>query len=333
MPDIYYDVDAALAAVPLNKVPVLDVDGLTVDAGVTYNEAGLSVEWNFVTSAGAFTHTAVTPTDTAGDYDFVNQGEGMYTIEIPASAGASINNDTEGYGWFSCNSTATLPFISPVFGFRAAALNDALCDGGDSLDVNVTAIADDTVTAASINTGALTADAFAADAIVAATLATGALTADAFAADAIVAATLATGALTADAFAANAIVAATLNADCITAAKIADNAISSEHLNTGALTADAFAADAIVAATLATGALTADALAADAVTEIWAKVCEADGSYTAQQILSICLSALAGVTTSAGAVLKSPEVAGATRITATINASNERTAMTLAPSA
>ena len=116
MPDIYYDVDAALTAVPLNKVPVLDVDGLTVDTGVVYNEAGLSVEWNFVTSAGAFTHTAVTPTDTAGAHDFVNQGEGMYTIEIPASAG-TINNDTEGYGWFSCNSTATLPFISPVFGF------------------------------------------------------------------------------------------------------------------------------------------------------------------------------------------------------------------------
>lgn len=141
MPDIYYDVDVALAAVPLNKVPVVDVDGLTVDTGMVYNEAGLSVEWNFVTSAGAFTHTAVTPTDTAGDYDFVNQGEGMYTIEIPASGGATINNDTEGYGWFSCNCTANLPWVSPVFGFRAAAINDALCDGGDILDVNTTQFA------------------------------------------------------------------------------------------------------------------------------------------------------------------------------------------------
>ena len=140
MPDIYFDVDVALAAVPLNKFPVMDVDGLTVDAGVVYNEAGLSVEWNFVTSAGAMTHTAVTPTDTAGVYDFINQGEGMYSIEIPASGGGTINNDTEGYGWFSCNSTATLPWISPIFGFRAAAINDALCDGGDVLDVNVTEV-------------------------------------------------------------------------------------------------------------------------------------------------------------------------------------------------
>ena len=103
--------------------------------------------------------------------------------------------------------------------------------------VEVVDVAADAITAASINTGALTADAFAADAIVAATLATGAISADAFAADAIVAATLATGALSADAFAADALVAATFA--------------------TGAFTADAFAANAIIAATLATDTYTA----------------------------------------------------------------------------
>lgn len=79
--------------------------------------------------------------------------------------------------------------------------------------VAVTSIGNDVVTAASINTGALTSDAFAADAIVAATLATGALTADAFAADAIVAATLATDSITSDAIAAAAIDNATFAAD------------------------------------------------------------------------------------------------------------------------
>ena len=138
MPDIYYDVDVALAAVPINKLPIVDVDGVTVDTGMVFNEAGLSLEWNFVTSAGAYTHDAVTPTDTAGAYDFVNQGEGMYTIEIPASGGGTINNDTEGYGWFTGNCTANLPWSSPIFGFRAVGLNDALCDGGDVLDTNVT---------------------------------------------------------------------------------------------------------------------------------------------------------------------------------------------------
>jgi hypothetical protein len=104
-----------------------------------------------------------------------------------------------------------------------------------------------------------------ADAITAASIATGALTADAFAADAIVAATFATGALTADAFAANAIVAATLAADCITNAKIADDAIAAENLATGALTADAFAANAIVAATLNADCITAAKIAAGAI--------------------------------------------------------------------
>jgi len=84
--------------------------------------------WNFVTPAGAFTQTAVTPTDTAGDYDWVNQGNGLYTIEIPASGGASINNDTEGFGWFSGYATGILPWRGPVIGFRAAGLNDALIE-------------------------------------------------------------------------------------------------------------------------------------------------------------------------------------------------------------
>jgi len=131
--------------------------------------------------------------------------------------------------------------------------------------------------------------------------ASGAITAGVFAADSIVAATLATGALTADAFAANAIVAATLNADCITAAKIADDTITSDQIS------------------------------ANFVTAIWAEIVETNGSRTAQQVQSILLSALAGVTTAAGATLKDPSGTD-TRITATINGSNERTAITLAPS-
>jgi hypothetical protein len=62
----------------------------------------------------------------------------MYSIEVPASGGASINNDTEGFGWFSGVATGVLPWRGPIIGFRAAALNDALIDGGDTLDVNVT---------------------------------------------------------------------------------------------------------------------------------------------------------------------------------------------------
>lgn len=52
----------------------------------------------------------------------------MYSIEIPASGGASINNDTEGYGWFTGVATGVLPWRGPIIGFRSAALNDSLCD-------------------------------------------------------------------------------------------------------------------------------------------------------------------------------------------------------------
>ena len=200
------------------------------------------------------------------------------------AAGASVMTEIEATGWYKFalgtgdtdtlgpliirGTHATMDNIEVVY--QVVAANTAAA---------VTSIANDAITAASINTGALTADAFAADAIVAATLATGVLTADAFAADAIIAATLATGALTADAFAANAITSTVIADDAITAAKLNTGAISADAfaadaivaatLATGVLTADAFAADAIVAATLATDAISADALAADAVGEIW----------------------------------------------------------------
>src|SRR3990167_11376807 len=101
MADMKMLVDTALSEVPVNKYPLIDdTDFKTREVAVAYNAAGMDLVWNFVTSAGAFTQTAVTPT-TAGTYDWTHQGDGMYTIEIPASAGASINNDTEGYGWFT----------------------------------------------------------------------------------------------------------------------------------------------------------------------------------------------------------------------------------------
>lgn len=137
------DVDANLSEVPVNVMPLIDAtDFKTIEDAVTYNQAGMALFWNFVTTAGAFSSTAVTPTS-GGAYDWTDQGtSGMYTIEIPASGGASINNDTEGYGWFTGSATGVLPWRGPVIGFRAAALNNALCDGGDTLDVNVTTITD-----------------------------------------------------------------------------------------------------------------------------------------------------------------------------------------------
>jgi hypothetical protein len=85
---------------------------------------------------GAYSQTAVTPTDTAGDYDWIEQGNGLFTIEIPASGGASINNDTEGYGWFTGVATGILPWKGPVCQFSPANVVNSLVVGSDLLDVN-----------------------------------------------------------------------------------------------------------------------------------------------------------------------------------------------------
>ncbi len=70
--------------------------------------------------------------------------------------------------------------------------------------------------------------------------------------------------------------------------------------------------------------------AADLTNAIWAKVLESQGSLTAQQIMQVIVAVLAGVTTDAGATIKTPNGV-ATRVAATINSSNERTGMTLTP--
>lgn len=136
MPDIYMDVDTALAEVPVNILPLTDdADFKSRETGVAYNAAGMDLVWNFVTRAGAMSQTAVTPTS-GGSYDWNHQGDGMYTIEIPASGGGSINNDTEGFGWFTGVCDGVLPWRGPIICFRPAILNAALIDHSEFLPVD-----------------------------------------------------------------------------------------------------------------------------------------------------------------------------------------------------
>lgn len=132
MPEMWMDVDTALAEVPVNLLALTDdTDFKSREVGIAYDEAGMDLVWNFTTTAGATTQTAVTPT-TGGDYDWAHQGDGMYSIEIPASGGASINNDTEGFGWFTGLVTGVLHWRGPVIGLRAAGLNNILVDSAYS---------------------------------------------------------------------------------------------------------------------------------------------------------------------------------------------------------
>lgn len=113
--------------VPVNFAALTDDgDFKTREESVAYNAGGLDLVWNFVTPGGVQTQTAVTPTNTGGSHDWVNVGNGMYNIEIPASGG-TINNDTEGCGWFTGFATGILPWVGPVIEFgKANAVNSRL---------------------------------------------------------------------------------------------------------------------------------------------------------------------------------------------------------------
>ena len=130
---IWVDVDTALASVPVNSMPlVLSSDFLTIKADATYDQAGLALFWNFTTTAGTTTVTAVTPT-TGDDHDWTDfTTSGMYGIEIPASGG-DVSNDTEGFGFFTGVATGILPWRGPEIGFRDAVINDALIDSNTML--------------------------------------------------------------------------------------------------------------------------------------------------------------------------------------------------------
>lgn len=128
-------VDTAVV-VPVNVLPLTDDgDFKTRETSVAYDASGMDLVWNFVTPAGAVTQTAVTPTS-GGVYDWAHAGDGMYTIEIPASGGASINNDTEGVGYFTGVATGVLPWRGPNILFGSAnAVNSLL--GLDRFEADV----------------------------------------------------------------------------------------------------------------------------------------------------------------------------------------------------
>jgi hypothetical protein len=79
-----------------------------------------------------------------------------------------------------------------------------------------------------------------------------------------------------------------------------------------------------------TGTTGEPASAAEIATAIGTRIAEAQGSYSYDQILSLALALLAGVTADHGATFKTPNGA-VTRAAATVNGDNERTAMVLTP--
>lgn len=114
MSDIAFSLNEDIV-VPVNICQLTDdTDFKTIETAVAYNAAGMALKWNLVEPDGTITQTAVTPTTGGGDYDWSNDGNGMYSIGIPATGGASANNDTAGWGYFTGVCTGVLPWRGPT---------------------------------------------------------------------------------------------------------------------------------------------------------------------------------------------------------------------------
>ncbi|MCK5611043.1 hypothetical protein KAR91_54725 [Candidatus Pacearchaeota archaeon] len=140
----FIDVDTAVE-LEVNVAQLIDSsDFVTQEAAISYNAAGMALFWHFQTTAGVIAApVAVTPT-TAGDYDWTHSGGAIYKIEMPASGGASANNDTEGFGRFSGVCDGVLSWIGPIYCFRAAETNNAMINGSGFISAMLNTVVDNT---------------------------------------------------------------------------------------------------------------------------------------------------------------------------------------------
>jgi len=115
MPDISLEIDTAVTT-PVNVMPLVSSsDFITIMDAVAYDAAGMDLRWNFITTAGVQTSTPVVPTS-GGSHDWTHLGDAVYNVELPASGG-TVNNDTEGTGWWTGQIAGVLPFRGPLIAF------------------------------------------------------------------------------------------------------------------------------------------------------------------------------------------------------------------------
>jgi ethanolamine utilization microcompartment shell protein EutS len=154
MPDIWFDIDKNLPTVPINKYPLTNAtDYVTVESGVLYNAAGMSLFFHFYKTDGTYLKTPVVPTS-GGSYNWSNLSGGLYSIAIPSTGGVSINNNQSGFGHFSGKMDGILPFVGPPIGFRNSSLNNPLVNNSGTLNVNTSSIGSGVITPLSIDDSA-----------------------------------------------------------------------------------------------------------------------------------------------------------------------------------
>ncbi len=114
---------------------------------------------------------------------------------------------------------------------------------------------------------------------------------------------------------------------------LADSAITAAKIATDAITAAKIATDAITAAKIATNAITAAKVATDAITEITDGVRDKvmEGSLTLQHVLRIILAVIAEKSAGGGtaSITFRDNADAKNRVTATVDANGNRTAVTL----
>ena len=117
-----------------------DTDFKSLETGVAYNAAGMSVDL-IKKGTNSSSKTDITPT-TASTQDWVELGNGMYSLEITAA-----QNDTEGTLQVVGVITGILPFASPAYVVVPTQVYNSLVAGTDALQVDTIQISGTTQTA------------------------------------------------------------------------------------------------------------------------------------------------------------------------------------------
>jgi len=229
-----------------------DTDGKSAETGLTLSQADIKLSKNGQTLAQKNDDTAATH-DANGYYNCEldatdTNTEGTLTLIVHESGALPVRHDfmvlaqaayislvtAKDSGYMDVNVKAVSEDTTAADNAELMFDGTGYAGGTTKLDVNVASIANDAITAAAIQNGAIDAATFAANAI----------TSTVIADDAITAAKLNTGAITADAFAANAIEAAAIKDGAITNAKVADDVdVNVKTITAGAIAAASLNAD------------------------------------------------------------------------------------------